>query len=115
MEHDTLRAFPLQPSGTVLHEGKVNPLISVTSAVLLSFWSATELSACTHVQNTSEPNPVEICTPSGCGTKVPSELDTKAQNFSGSLNQMTDMKICLTAIYWSTRIPESRKGNFLVF
>lgn len=119
MEHDALRVFLLKPSRTVLHAGKVNPLISVTYArlmkVLLSFWSATELSTYTYMQNTREPNPGETCTPSGRGTKVPSEHDTKVQNFSGSLNQVTDMKISLTAIYWGTRITESRKGNFLFF
>lgn len=114
-EHDTLRAFLLKPSRTLLHAGKVNPFISVTSAVLTSYWSATELSTYTHMQNTSEPNPVEICMPSGLDKKGPSGLDTKAQNFSGSLNQMTDMKISVTSICWSTRIAESRTGNFLLF
>lgn len=108
VEHDTLRTFLLKPSRTVLHIGRwVNPFIYVTSIVLLPFWSANELSTYTHMHNTSEPNPVEICMSSG--------LDTTLQNFSSSLNLMTDMKISLTVIYWSTKIVERRKGNFLVF
>lgn len=107
VEQDTLRTFLLKPSRTVLRTDKqVNPFIFLTSTVSLPFWSANELSTFTHMHNTSEPNPVEICTSSG--------LDTRVQNFSSSLNIMTVMKIFLTAIYWSTKIVKRRKGNFLV-
>lgn len=107
VEQDTLRTFLLKPSRTVLRTGKqVNHFIFLTSTVSLPFWSANELSTFTHMHNTSEPNPVEICTSSG--------LDTRVQNFSSSLNIMTVMKIFLTAIYWSTKIVKRRKGNFLV-
>lgn len=108
VEHDTLRTFLLKPSRTVFCPGKrVNPFICVTSIVSLPFQSANELSTCTHMHNTNEPNPVEICMFSG--------LDTTMQNFSGFLNLMTDIKISPTVIYWSTKVVERRKVNFLVF
>lgn len=50
-EHGTLRAFLLKPSRSLLCAGKLHPFISVTCAASLSFWSATKLSTCAHVEH----------------------------------------------------------------